>query len=467
MARYERVLDLLPSFFAARRPSLLREVVRELMLPVDEADTHLFRIQRSHRVLLAEHADDLVRLAAALNLNPFHFEDVLAARGVPYERRLEVVRERVRRVARVHLDGLGTPSALLEAAAVFLNARAVASASDGSLVQFVDASHFSSEAIVEFPWGPPDARARITLHEHPIRRSKVAPADRHDLDTWTVNNAAVEPARMRVVVEGVADRTVVPALFCPSAATGLWFNGVVPAGSTLMIDDGAGATLDGRPIDDWVVHFAGGVYEFADWDAARYVVETGGDQPPFDGDFERLVVPPFQRPALVPSVPVGTSQWYFTVASGIADGASFDYSVSAPPDLPVGVFDADQAFDAAAYEYPANGRVGMAWNERMPCAFKLIVPRRIPALAAAADAPWVDIDLGRLGKLVPRFKPAGVRAFLDTARDAWVLGEAVLRDAAAADGAGIDTHPTTVGDRDAELLVPFDPDTRPEVNLHG
>ena len=82
------------------------------------------------------------------------------------------------------------------------------------------------------------------------------PQDRWQLNSWFVNNSDPEPSPARFVVRGVSDHTVRPSIFCPSTGEGLWFNGVVPERSTLVIDrDGRiVATQRGESINAlWVV----------------------------------------------------------------------------------------------------------------------------------------------------------------------------------------------------------------------
>ena len=96
MAKYNRILKLFPSIYDARDPSkLLRYVVQALAAPLEEADTLLFRIQRAHRINVAEEAIDIVRLAAALNLTPLHFEDLLEDESLTEPQRLDALRARV------------------------------------------------------------------------------------------------------------------------------------------------------------------------------------------------------------------------------------------------------------------------------------------------------------------------------------------------------------------------------------
>src|SRR4026208_1680924 len=74
MSKADRILEFFPSYCGADdRTQLLHEVTRNLAAPVEEADTLLLRIQRAHRIKVAEHADDIVLLAGALTLTSFHF----------------------------------------------------------------------------------------------------------------------------------------------------------------------------------------------------------------------------------------------------------------------------------------------------------------------------------------------------------------------------------------------------------
>jgi hypothetical protein len=54
---------------------------------------------------------------------------------------------------------------------------------------------------------------------------------------------------------------------------------------------------------------------------------------------------------------------------------------------------------------------------------------------------------------MPRFKASGVKAYVDTAPDSWVLGESVIRDTAADKGEGVEFHSTSVRNPWTELFV--------------
>jgi len=457
MSRAERVLGVLPACYRATEPGkLFGAVASALAGPVEEADTHLFRIQRAHRLLVAEQAEDVVRLAAALNLNAFHFEDLLGDRELEEQARLEALRERVQRIARLHLDGLGTPWAVLEAAAIFLNARIVADRQGDPLVKHVDPEGFVHRATVELERRPEAPRAQVYLYESPLQRRKLDPTARWPLDTWAIDNRNVEPARITFLLRGVGERTVRPGLFSPDMAEGILFDGIVPDGTTLLLDSTGGARLDGHAVDDWLVHFRGGMADFSNLDASGYAVDDGGDaRAPFDGDLAALPEPPFRRRHPVPAAPVGRSTWTFTVAEAVFDGSRFGQSVYATEHLPGGVFDGDTGFDAGVYDLPPSGVAGMAWEERIPCAFKLVLPPPQSRQVDGGPGPGVN-PLDRVAGVLPRFKPAGVRAYVDTGRDAWVLGRSVVRGPDATEGEGIDRNATVLRGLLADAFVPLD-----------
>jgi hypothetical protein len=459
MSKADRALSFFPHFYRAAEPGkLLGDVVHGLAGPLDAADTHLFRIQRAHRLNVADHPVDIVRLAAVLGLAAVHFED-LAGDGAPDERRLATMRERVRRIARLHLLGLGTPWAVLEAAAIFLNAEIVPDQPGDPLVRQVDREGFSHRVTIAFRNLPARPREQVVLHENPLRRQRVDPAERWPLNAWAVENRNVDAASAIFAIEGISDRTVVPAIFCPAIQSGIQFFGIVPAGSTLIIDDAGGARLGGAPVDDWLIAYQGGLTGFSPLDGAGYAVDAGSPAGPFDGDLATLVQPAVRRKRAIPRVPIGRTDWHFKVTDGIYDGSLADYCVFDTPLEPVGAYDADPGFDGCVFDYPASAVVGMAWDGRVPCAFKLLLPAHLPTEATAGQesrpssgvnangsVPAVQAtganELSRIGGMLPRFKAAGVRAYVDHARDAWILGSSVVRGPQAAEGEGVAFHST-------------------------
>ncbi len=454
MAKYSRVLSFFPSIYGARDKSkLLAMVARALAAPLEEADTLLFRIQRAHRINVAEQADDIVKLAGALNLTAADFDDLLQDDSLTYARKLDFLRARVKRIAQVHLKGVGTPWAVLESAAIYLNATVVPENPGDPLVKHEDAAGYSHRAVFRFDAIDGQPRESAYLHEGLLQRHKIDEVARYPLNSWTAENDSIEPAAARIVIQGIGERTVLPSVFCPATQEGVVFNGVVPDSKTLVIDAAEGATLDGNPVDEWVTYFRGGITDFGAYGGANYVTGQEASEAAFEGDTAALETPPYQARRTVPTVGLGSSTWYFNVARGVYDGGSWDFAVCDIPSLPIGACDGDFHYDQSVYYFDPSGATGMAWDERVTCSFKLMLPARIPA-APPKDGAQPPNYVGRIGTILPRYKAAGVRAYVDHAADAWILGESVLRDSAASSGEGIEFHSTIVRNLAMELLIP-------------
>jgi hypothetical protein len=466
MAKADRILEFFPSYCGATDGTkLLHEVTQMLAAPLEQADTHLFRIQRAHRLKVAEEVDDIVRLAAALNLAAFHFEDILSDKDLDYQQKLSLMRDRVRRIARVHLIGLGTPVALIETAAIFLNAIVVPEKAGDPLIVHSDQDGFSHKATIEFSYLTEKPREQIFLYENPIRRKKVEPAERWQLNSWIVENVSPARAPVRLLIEGVSDHTVLPSVFCPDTGEGILFNGFIPAGKKLVIDQFNGATLDEHPVDDWVIYFKGGIFDFAGLNNADFIPQSNTDLEPLDASGE-LVSAAFHQPAKTPAAPTGRSEWRFKVAEGVYDGTAYDFSAFITPSEAVGIYDNDFNFDGCVYDFDGGAIVGLAWDERIPCSFKLVLPANVPRPGVgdkagknknSAPAPETSAPnhASRIGSILPRFKPAGIRAFVDNATAAWILGQSSLRDESAKDGDGISVHPAVLRTHGTEMLAPL------------
>jgi hypothetical protein len=469
MAKSDRILNFFPAFYRATdRTKLLYEVVRRLAQPLEEANTYLFRIQWAHRIQVAEHVEDIIRLAATLNLTAFHFEDILTDDTLAYKQKLDLMRERVQRIAKVHLTGLGTPWAVMESTAIFLNATLIPEHPGDPLIKHIDEELYSHKAVIEFSHLPEKPRERIYLYENPFRRKKVEPIARWPMNIWAIENKNVEASPIKLVLQGIGDRTVLPSIFCPTTAEGILFNGIIPDGKTLVIDESNGALLDNRSVDRWLIYFKGGNFDSSRWNGGNFVQEQVDALNPFDGNLENLVSGPFQSKKPPLTAPPGRSEWYFKVAEGTYDGSNYDFSVYVTNPESIGIYDGDFNFDACVFDFPASGILGMAWDERIPCSFKLVLPANIPqkqnpASRSAADKgknsggkePAMN-SLSRIGNILPRFKAAGIRAFVDTAKDVWILGESVIRDPTITEGEGIEIHATRLQNPKADAFVPLD-----------
>src|SRR6185295_18344372 len=100
--------------------------------------------------------------------------------------------------------------------------------------------------------------------------------------------------------------------------------------------------------------------------------------------------------------------------------------------------------------------------------FKLVLPANVPRPKPAKDQKGADATpaalpgpppnyLSRIGNILPRFKAAGIQAFVDTAKDAWILGQSIIREGAANDGEGVVVHSTSLRNHTSDILVPLDP----------
>lgn len=432
MAKADRILGFFPGFVRAKDANkLLRSVVTALADPIEEVDSLLFRIQRAHRMNVAEDAGDIVKLAGILNLDAAHFEDLFADDSIPYTEKLSQMRDRARRIARVHLGGLGTPQAILEAAAIFLNATIVAAHPGDPPIKHIDSDGYSHKAMLEFRGIAEKPREPIYLYEAPQRRQKVDPTERWTMDAWPVSNHSPDPAPVRLVIQGAGDHTVRPSVFCPGPQVGVFFDGAVPDGETLVIDSFDGATLGNDPVDDKVRFFSGAIYDFS---------REGGS---------------FSQEAGSLQVAAGTSEWRFKVATAVCDGADYDLCVFETPDAPICTWDGDFHFDQCVFEYAPAGISGMAWDERVACSFKLLLPSHVPTRKETAGTSTVGASpVTRISSIIQRFKPAGIHAFVDSAKEAWILGSSVLRDDSAADGEGVEFHSMRLINPRTELFVP-------------
>jgi hypothetical protein len=464
MPKRDRILACFPAFFRARDTTkLLHEVVTGLAAPLEESEAHLFRIQRAHRILVAEDARDIVRLAGALNLDAFHFEDLQSDASLWYAVRRQLMRDRVKRIAMVHLEGLGTPWAVMESAAIFLNAEIVPERDGDPLIAHLDDRYRSHKAAIEFAAsalpgtsGPTRCprRDRIYLYEELLRRQKVDPVERWQLDSWIAEATLPDPGSVRFLIQGHGDRTVRPSIFCPSTGEGIWFNGFIPDGRTLVVDANGGARLDDEPVDDWLITFKGGIHDFSREDTAPFVREHGGAAATaFLGNLEDLTVSAVRPQTPVPSVAAGRSEWFYKVAAGIYGDGDFDLCVFDPPGDPIGIF-GNFDYDACVFDYPAAAVAGMGWDESIPCAFKLLLP---PQPDSAPDTPSTAPNyVSRISAVLPRFRAAGVRGIVDTAKDSWILGESVIRDESPAEENGLVRRATRLRDASADRFVALD-----------
>lgn len=459
MAKVDRIAGYFPSFYAPKGSNkLLYLLLQILALPLEEGDTTLFRIQRTHRLPVAEQVQDVLRLAGALNLTASHFEDILTQKDAAYSKKLEMVKDRIQRIAKLHLLGLGTPWAVLESAAIFLNAEIVPEDAGRPLVLHIDPDGYSHRSVIEFSYLPDKAREQVFLHENPLVRNKVDPEPRWNLNAWYTESKNSEPSRALISIQGTGDRTVIPSIFCPDAEEGILFFGRIPDGATLLIDE-SGAKLDQQSVDEWLLSFDGGIYDFSIADSSHFVVEQPAAAYPFEGK-QRIFSRAFTSKKTVPEVLPGRYEWRYHSCEGVWNQHLIDYCVYATPGEPIGSYDHDFDYEASVYDFSPNAITGMAWDERIPCSFKLVLPQSAPQTQGAQSDPENSpepslLPVNFVGGFIPRFKAAGIRAYVDQAKDAWILGQSFIRAQSSTETRGTQIHSTKLLNEKIDTYVPL------------
>jgi hypothetical protein len=206
---------------------------------------------------------------------------------------------------------------------------------------------------------------------------------------------------------------------------GVGFDGVVTAGETLLFTRDGGVLLNGLDVTARCFSFEGALL---DEDALAPADESN----PFV-----VVEPPgalrraFPRPTLtppdqvgMPRLPLGRSDWRFSVREGAFDADRFNRCVLALPRDP-----------SALSALPASGKLAIEWEEHAPFAATLLLPEALQALAPLLGADTDLRDWIRAG--LERFRGAGIRLAVDYYSEQWILDHSTLRDEDALTGRGV------------------------------
>jgi hypothetical protein len=300
--RTGKILQRFPSFMRAPAPDkVLAAVAAALGHDLDEAERQATRIQRAHRLGVADEATDVLRLAALLDLRSadFFLLASLSGRGyfagqvtaeagdVPledhvreeraYGRYVDELRDSVGRVADVLMEGAGTIWALLEGTAVLLDADRLGA--DGTpdpsarLIEHLDAGlphgGFVHRIQVRFHALQDDRTVELDgplyLVENPIVERSTDDAPRRQDEGFTVTRGGFFDGPVSVQVTGTGARTVHPRVVDETTHHGFGWNGVLTDGQKLVLTtdghvlvDGADVTADAYAFDGALV--AGGPF---------------------------------------------------------------------------------------------------------------------------------------------------------------------------------------------------------------
>jgi hypothetical protein len=456
--RAGKILDRFPSFMLAPTPDkVLAAVAVTLGKDLDECERLATRIQRAHRLAAADEASDLLRLAALLALHPADFfilhglqrggmfallaeqANVDAfAKGAPgaaapplahaereqrgYDAYVDALRRAVTRTVAVLLDGCGTIWALLEGTAVLLDAEPLAA---GKAVELLDPDpvrggflhrmrvrHHVMEAGVLGT-----REGSVTLVENPLVDRVTGDTARFQRERFPAVRGGFYPGPVDIQITGIANRTVGPMVINRTAHEGVGFAGALKHGQKLVFTADGKALLDGADVTARAYCFRGGLVD----DPALPEGTQPEDEPPWHrttvrvtpvGALDRAVPGPAITPVeVLPTIdlPIGKSEWRFSVTEGAFDASRFDEAVHPLPD--------------GGNPRPSVGRVRLSWKENDPFAVTVMIPAQLSSLEGASV---VDDDLPALVRAgLERFRAAGIR--LDVRYfDEWILGQSVL-----------------------------------------
>lgn len=368
--------------------------------------------------------------------------EALAERA-SYPSELDLLRGAVRSVIGLHRAGNGTVSALLGAAATYLELELDTIVDTEDEYWHVAECHDRLRLVRPEPAGtrPPATTLAprtdlLALEENPLRQQDSDPVERRSGDRFHVLRSGFEtvPATIRVV--GIGERTVQPMVVNLDTGSGVVFTGSVGDGQELRFESDGRATLDGASVARLSYTFTGGV--FADADAAdrRDFVFGGATVAgpaatfavtrPIDDGFDPDTVFPHGDGLLEPAtLVVGESRFAFFVREAHygRDAAS------RPEELAVPVFEA-AVLDSSVFEpersvgSAGSAKIGFSWQEHEPFAARLWIPLRFSTLDADGEVPVKE----RLRLQLDRHRAAGIHVYVEYADDRWTVPAGVLRD---------------------------------------
>ena len=353
-----------------------------------------------------------------------------------YPSELDLLRSTVRSVIDLHRAGNGTVSALLGAAATYLELEL------GSIVDTEDEYWHVAECedrlrlVRPEPEGAKPAATTLTprtdllaLEENPLREQDSDPVERRSADRFHVLRSGFEtvPATIRVI--GIGNRTVQPMIVNLDTGFGVLFTGSVAEGQELRFESDGRATLDGASVARLSFTFTGGVFADADaadrrdfvFDGAKFAVT----HPIADG-FDPDAVFPHADGLLEPAtLVVGESRFAF-----FAREAHYGRDAATRPDeLAVPVFEA-AVLDSSVFlpdrtvGSTGSAKIGFSWQEHEPFAARLWIPLRFSTLDSDGEVPVKE----RLRLQLDRHRAAGIHVYVEYADDRWTVPAGVLRD---------------------------------------
>jgi hypothetical protein len=435
--RPAKILARFPNFMRAEQPGkALGEVAVALGKDLDEAERMMTAIQQSHRLSAASEERDVLQLASLLGLERadffilrkfyekgfFRLEIQKAATEQEREERayaayLAELKDSVRRITSIMLDGCGTIHALLEGAAILVNADAVGA------VEHTDANEPQGGFIHRLPVSYPlvengrriTRRGYISLVENPIVDRESEEMERRQRQYFRVRRRGFFDGNVTVLIRGTANRTVKPLIVNRSTHEGIGFRGVVADGQTLAFTPDGKARLDGQDVTKSCFYFRGALADDSTFEsgAAKDALCVVKPQGSLSRNFPRpSIVTLAKLPLLM--LRLGESIWRFSVEEGAYDASAFDEAVFA---LPVD--------DEARNNLPASGRVNLKWREHEPFSVLVLLPADLKALE---NSLLRELDLREMVRAgLERFRTAGVSVGVDYFDEKWIKDRNIIK----------------------------------------
>jgi hypothetical protein len=461
--RPSKILARFPSFMRAPTPDkALADIAVALGGDLDEAERLATRIQRSHRLDLADEAADVLNLAGLLDLQAADFfvlerlhahgyfagqvRDATEAQPLPDQDRearayglfVDELRDSVRRTIGVLMEGCGTLWALLEGTAIIIDADRLDS--DGNvdpsarIVEHLDAGlphggfvhRIGVQLHVMGEDAPAEEKNFIYLVENPIIDRTTDDAERRQRESFRVKRGGFFEGPVAIQVTGIQDRTVRPVVINRATHQGVGFDSVLTDGQKLVFTVEGQVLLDGVDVTGQA-YFLQGVLAGdspLDGTAPREVAVVAQPEHALDRNQPRPPVTGLDT-LPVPVLRLGESDWRFSVEEGAFDASAFEAAVYLLPTDP-----------AALASLPPSGKVQLFWRENEPFAASVLIPSNLKSLQ---DAGLVDGDIPTLVRAgLERFRSGGIRLDVQYFDRDWILDKSVLEDLTAPPGFGVD-----------------------------
>lgn len=444
-SRQTKILSRFPSFMRSEeREKSIGDIAGVLGYDLDEAERLMTRIQRTHRLMLAEEERDVFQLAALVGLQRADLlilrklyenglfalylsdADPQAREEQAYASYLSELKESVQRIVRIMLQGCGTIWALLEGASVLVKADTVGAVEhlDAGEARggFIHRVRMRYTTIENEKWVC--KKSFIYLVENPLVDRTTEDKERQQREEFNTKRMGFFNEEVAVQITGVADRTVWPMVINQDTHEGVGFRGSVSDGQRLVFAADGKAYLDGSEVTDRCYYFRGALFKHTSFGSTALkdlfcVAKPAGS---LDRNYPRPNITPLAE-LTVPIIRLGESTWRFSVAEGAFDASGFDEAVFTTVDAS-----------------PPMGKVQLLWREHEPFSVAVLIPADLKSLEATMLDGQDLRELVRAG--LERFRAGGIKLTVDYFNEEWVMGESILKSLDDTSGSGVNFDPT-------------------------